>query len=155
MSETPMPNPNPDPTQVPEDIREQLAAIEHERWADWQKYVHSLMGTMGNQNVIDSAYILRWEEQISTPYADLTEAEKQSDRDQVDRYWPLLEQAINQAHAQGEREGRIAELMEFQDRTLHQAFSSSPMDYVKFHAENANYISDRLAALKEQQHDGV
>ena len=29
-----------------------------------------------------------------TPYADLTQAEKDSDRDQVERYLPLIEQAL-------------------------------------------------------------
>ncbi len=72
----------------------------------------------------------------------------------IERTLTYFRNLISQAHAQGEREGRIAELMEFQDRTLHQAFSSSPMDYVKFHAENANYISDRLAQLQSDQEGG-
>jgi hypothetical protein len=32
----------------------------------------------------------RWQRQIDTPYAALSEQEKESDRSQVDRYWPLV-----------------------------------------------------------------
>jgi hypothetical protein len=74
-------------------LRERLAAIEHERWADWQRYLHSkatdLIGS-GGALVIPADLVERWERQIATPYADLSEAEKDADREQVDRYWPLV-----------------------------------------------------------------
>lgn len=78
-----------------EELREKLAAIEHERWADWQRWVHEC-GTMDwNQDgeqvlTIPLEHIQRWERQIATPYAELTEEEKQSDREQVDRYLHLI-----------------------------------------------------------------
>ena len=66
---------------------EQLAAIEHEHWAHWQRYMH---GTAIKQPdgslLIPSELVSRWEKQIATPYADLSDAEKQSDRDQVQKY---------------------------------------------------------------------
>ncbi len=77
-----------------DELYEKLAAIEHERWAHWQKYMHSLSMEKdgeGEWACIPSEMIRRWNKQIETPYADLSEKEKNSDRDQVDKYWPLVE----------------------------------------------------------------
>lgn len=78
------------------ELIETLAAIEHERWADWQKYLHS-QGTEHHDTgaiVLAGERVESWERQILTPYAQLSEAEKQSDRDQVMRYWPVLVDAF-------------------------------------------------------------
>ncbi len=75
------------------DLFERLAAIEHERWSDWQKYMHSL-GTIhhiGNL-LIPAQSVKQWERQMATPYAELSDQEKESDRDQVRRYWDLIQQ---------------------------------------------------------------
>lgn len=76
----------------PNSLFEKLAAIEHERWADWQRYVHSKMTPSADDGIwlIGEAFIDRWERQIRTPYAELTEEEKESDRNQVRRYWDLI-----------------------------------------------------------------
>lgn len=76
-------------------LYEQLANIEHQRWSDWQRYVHSrcITDDLGNL-VIPRVMSERWQRQIDTPYQNLTEHEKQSDRDQVDRYWPLVEDYV-------------------------------------------------------------
>jgi hypothetical protein len=79
------------PVPVSDDLYEKLAAIEHERWADWQRYMHNLCNMNGDGSLTSpSSFVTHWERQIATPYADLSERDKQSDRDQVDRYWPLL-----------------------------------------------------------------
>lgn len=85
----------PPPSQrTPEEdteLREQLAAIEHERWASWQRYMHSVASPNNDGSLtIPASFIERWERQITTPYAELAEWEKASDREQVDRYWPLV-----------------------------------------------------------------
>lgn len=79
-------------------LREQLAAIEHERWADWQRHLHArcAVGTDGTRT-IPADLVARWERQIATAYGDLTEPEKQSDRDQVDRYWPLITDVLRRS----------------------------------------------------------
>ena len=72
-------------------LYERLAAIEHERWSDWQRYVHSLCKKQDDGSlVIPAEQVAKWEQQIATLYEELTEAEKDSDREQVDRYWPLV-----------------------------------------------------------------
>ncbi len=79
------------------ELREQLAAIEHERWADWQKWCHKVLRDNLNLNGLNvelENVLLRWDKQIATPYKDLSEREKQSDREQVDRYWPIIEALI-------------------------------------------------------------
>lgn len=79
-----------------DDVIETLAAIEHQRWADWQKYLHSEgfwhpVPFRGEEHLaIPKECIDRWERQIVQPYAQLSEAEKESDRAQVDRYWPVI-----------------------------------------------------------------
>ena len=77
-----------------QELREQLAAIEHERWADWQKYCHRVLRD-NNPSPEQGDILERWDRQIETPYADLTELEKQSDREQVDRYWHLIQAHTN------------------------------------------------------------
>jgi hypothetical protein len=78
-----------------DELIENLAAIEHERWSDWQTYVHdraqglSVVSDDGllTGRLIPQPLIERWELQIDTHYTDLTEREKQADREQVMRYW--------------------------------------------------------------------
>jgi hypothetical protein len=51
---------------------EELAALEHEQWAHWTQY---MLDNLSLDN------IARWRRQCATPYADLTEEEKRSDRE--------------------------------------------------------------------------
>jgi len=82
---------------------EQLAAIEHERWAGWMRYLfencfeHRLTDAGTGKEFSTGGLCIRkslvdhWQRQIDTPYADLSEAEKESDREQVERYIHLLQ----------------------------------------------------------------
>jgi hypothetical protein len=74
------------------EIIEQLAAIEHERWADWQRWCHE-SGTRNPDGSITlpADCVARWERQIATPYADLSDREKESDREQVYRYLHIID----------------------------------------------------------------
>ena len=70
---------------------ETLSAIEHERWSHWQRYLHSKCSRQPNGTlVIPTELVEKWEEQIETPYADLSEKEKESDREQVRKYLSLV-----------------------------------------------------------------
>lgn len=74
---------------------EQLAAIEHERWAHWQRYVHDQCERQDDGSlVIPAELVARWQTQIETPYAELTDEEQESDREQVRRYLPVVLDAI-------------------------------------------------------------
>ncbi len=54
------------------ELLEVLAALEHEQWAHWTRY---MMAHDTPENRV------RWERQCDTPYAELTEKEKESDRE--------------------------------------------------------------------------
>lgn len=76
-------------------IAEHLASIEHERWSHWQRYMHQQGKRQADGSlVIPSELIERWEEQASTPYTNLSESEKDSDREQVARYLPVIVEAL-------------------------------------------------------------
>lgn len=73
------------------DLFERLAAIEHQRWAHWQRYLHDKAVRQADGGLLLPAELVaRWERLIETPYADLSEPEKNSDRDQVLHYWALI-----------------------------------------------------------------
>lgn len=75
---------------------EDLAAVEHERWSHWQRFVHSKCRRQSDGSlVIPAGDVARWERQIAAPYADLNEAEKESDREQVRRYLPAILKAVS------------------------------------------------------------
>lgn len=82
-------------SEVLDALVEELAAIEHMRWAHWQAYVHE-KGTRTPDGglFLPPELISRWDHQIATPYHALSEAEKESDRDQVRRYLGVIRQAL-------------------------------------------------------------
>lgn len=70
---------------------DRLAAVEHDRWAHWQQYLHDQCERRDDGSlVIPAELVSRWEEQIRTPYMDLTPKEQESDREQVHRYLPTV-----------------------------------------------------------------
>ena len=72
-----------------------LADVEHERWSHWQRYVHSkgLRQTDGSL-LLPADLVARWEKQIDTKYAELDDQERESDREQVRKYLPLIASAL-------------------------------------------------------------
>ena len=74
---------------------EQLAEVEHERWSHWQRYVHSKGVRQPDGSLLLPAdLVARWERQIGTKYADLDDQERESDREQVRKYLPLIAAAL-------------------------------------------------------------
>lgn len=79
-----------------ERLTEQLAAVEHERWSHWQRYVHNkAVRQLDGSLLLSPDLVARWEKQIETKYIDLSEAEKESDREQVRKYLPFIVSALS------------------------------------------------------------
>lgn len=78
-------------------LTERLAAVEHERWAHWQSYLHAKGHRHPDGSLtLPADLVKQWDDQIARPYEALTEREKDSDREQVARYLPLIEAALRQ-----------------------------------------------------------
>lgn len=66
------------------DLIENLAGIEHARWAGWQNYLHSVcVKNKDGSLTIPKDLVNRWVKQIETSYVELSEKEKDSDRKEV------------------------------------------------------------------------
>ncbi len=69
-----------------DDLREQLAALEHEQWAGWLKYLFEKSDVDSEGRVeIPALLVARWKRQMITSYSDLPEDEKESDRVEADK----------------------------------------------------------------------
>jgi Zn-dependent M32 family carboxypeptidase len=78
-----------------ESLMETLAALEHERWSHWQRYMHAQCHRADDGSLtIPAELVTRWEKQTSTAYSELSEAEKESDREQVRRYLSVIAAAL-------------------------------------------------------------
>lgn len=74
-----------------DELFEKLASIEHERWGDWMKYMFSKeLVPIEGDTVMPKDNCDRWRKQMITDYKDLSEQEKDSNREQVMRYWHLI-----------------------------------------------------------------
>ncbi len=72
---------------------EELAGLMHEIWARWMAHVFSkqpinLDGTW----TMPKEFVTKWHRQMGTPYAELTEEEKESDREIALEILDLLEE---------------------------------------------------------------
>lgn len=85
-----------------DELIEALAAIEHERWADWQKWVHAQCAIVESEHtghIYQGIPIERynaWQKQIYTPYEQLSHQEQASDIEQVWRYLPLIVEFVSE-----------------------------------------------------------
>jgi len=69
-------------------VFEELAALEHRQWAHWTQYMLKVLDPLlGAEDVGDAEQVeahealARWLRQIETPYSELSEKEKDSDRE--------------------------------------------------------------------------
>ena len=71
--------------------REDIAEVQHGIWSSWMKYLFT-QGRFERDGsfVIPVDKVQRWKNQIATEYRDLTEKEKDSDRDQADKVLAVL-----------------------------------------------------------------
>lgn len=76
-------------------LREALADVSHEIWAHWMRWQFSV-GTFNEDGTwtMPAAKVERWQRQMETPYAKLTEGEKGSDREQADKILAVLEDFV-------------------------------------------------------------
>ena len=66
------------------------ADIEHEIWSSWMRYMFTC-GTFNDDGTwtMPADKVERWQLQMDTAYSELTEREKESDREQVRKHWGM------------------------------------------------------------------
>ena len=86
---------------IPPDVRERLADYAHEAWSGWMRYMFTI-GTLLNDKwmspepgqqaklLLPEWAVERWQRQMNTPYAELPESEKASDRDEADAILTII-----------------------------------------------------------------
>jgi hypothetical protein len=79
--------------------REELAKLEHDQWCLWTRYMldalQPLLDTYREHSATERETALRrlagWWRQVALGYDDLTEAEKESDREWADKALAIVE----------------------------------------------------------------
>lgn len=75
-------------------LREKLAEAAHDSWCGWMKYLFCKTLEVGDGcEEIQRIEVDRWKRQMDTPYADLSEREKESDRAEADKVLAILREA--------------------------------------------------------------
>lgn len=79
------------------ETRERLAEYAHEAWSGWMRYLFSKCmddsefdGQLKGTQVIPAWAVERWTRQMNTPYAELPESEKESDRAEADKMLSII-----------------------------------------------------------------
>ena len=78
-------------------MKEKLADLCHEQWSGWMKYMFSKCFAEKGQYdpetgnlIIPKWAVDRWRRQMTTPYAELSEEEKGSDRKEAEKFLSLM-----------------------------------------------------------------
>ena len=73
------------------DTREKLAAYAHDAWSGWMRYMFDKSEFNDDGSVtIPASLVKRWQYQMLTPYQDLPEEMKPSDRDEADKILAIV-----------------------------------------------------------------
>lgn len=72
-------------------LREELAEYAHDAWSGWMRYLFEKSTKNDDGTVtIPSWAVERWTRQMNTPYDELPEEEKESDRAEADRMLEIV-----------------------------------------------------------------
>jgi len=72
-------------------MREKLSDKSHDIWASWMQYLFEVCPINEDGTATIPAWAVEhWNRQINTPYAELTEKEKDGDREQADKILNVL-----------------------------------------------------------------
>ncbi len=76
------------------ELMERLADVQHQIWSHWMSHVFRECGQLTDDGsfMIDAGNVAQWQRQIDTPYGQLSEQEKASDRDQAARVLRVIEE---------------------------------------------------------------
>lgn len=85
-----------------DEMREKLAEFEHERWTNWMNYQssHATLTSEERHPASGELYTERWERLAKTPYSELTEQERQSDREIADWIIGILQEKSDEERQQ-------------------------------------------------------
>lgn len=71
--------------------REKLADLSHDIWAHWMRWqFYCCTQNEDGSMTIPASKVKRWQRQMKTSYQDLSEKEKDSDREQADKILQVL-----------------------------------------------------------------
>lgn len=81
-----------------DELRERLANLAHEQWSGWMHCLF-LKGTFNGDGsyTIPQWAVKRWQRQMITPFAKLSEEEKESDRAEADKFIEVLKDDLCQS----------------------------------------------------------
>jgi hypothetical protein len=135
-------------------LRERVAELCHAQWSGWMRYMlgdcdssvcHAVSGPNAEHprpRLQHADYLARWRRQLATPYADLSDAEKDSDRAEADRFIALI--------AEADRNARFVEkVRSIADRTRHNLRSGSSMPDWRILADMLGDVTEALRELDE------
>lgn len=72
-------------------LRERLAELCHKQWSGWMKYLFCFgVREEGGTFTMAADKVARWSYQMRAPYHALSEAEKESDRIEADKFLRLI-----------------------------------------------------------------
>lgn len=72
-------------------LMEELSSQEHKGWSSWMEHLFSKCVIKNGETTIPFEFVERWKRQIKTNYFDLSEEEKESDRNEVRKFLSIME----------------------------------------------------------------
>jgi len=84
------------------DLREKLAALCHDQWIGWMEYLFSrcelvAVGAFSIERYVHAITAWdyeRWQRQMQTPYSELSEKEKDSNRKESDKFLKIIDEKL-------------------------------------------------------------
>jgi len=88
--------------QLDEELREELSDEIHEIWIGWMEFLFGWCSEQPDGSmVIPAQRVEHWRRQMRTRYAELSEGEKDEDRDQVDRLKMVVQDYLERRGGRG------------------------------------------------------